>query len=582
MINSGLVKKQEKFDASLVSIVSALQFYANVSGNKEAFVFLDKGHETSVSFDELDRFCLGASEYIANKGLTGKRALILVRDGVDFVKSFMACLYSGVVAVPVNLPYASKSIDRFHSIIDNAKVDFVFSSRNFSEKLNFCEEPIEDNKAFDFVALDDINPVVLSYPIDPLTLNDIAFIQYTSGSTGDPKGVIITHQNIIENQRMIKEGFGNDNGIVGVNWLPLYHDMGLVGNVLQPIYLGITCVHMSPMEFVQKPIRWLKAISHYRGTTCGGPNFGFDLCCKKIKDEECEGLDLSSWRTAYCGSEPVRKKTLDEFSERFAPYGYDSKAFYPCYGMAETTLIVSGPPHGEGYRSISVNKQDLSSNLVTIDDSDNAYELVSCGKAVLDATVRIVDPNSLLALPEDHVGEIWVEGRAVSPGYIDNVSETREHFNQSPKGRQGDFYRTGDFGFIKQGELYVTGRLKDTLIIRGKNYYPHDVERVVNSVSGGLRQNFCIALTVEGENDEQLVLLQEVDRRSIGTIDLVAVETAITSAIIDEFGIFPSDILFLKPNSLPKTSSGKLRRVYAKELYISQAFNEKIIKGLSC
>lgn len=278
---------------------------------------------------------------------------------------------------------------------------------------------------------------------------------------------------------MIQSGFANDEHIVGVNWLPLFHDMGLVGNVLQPLYLGITCIHMSPLEFVQKPVRWLRAISDYRGTTSGGPTFGFAHCLARIKDEECVGLDLSSWRIAYCGAEPVRHEVLDAFAKRFSRYGFAPSSFYPCYGMAETTLIVTGPTAGAGLRVLELDRNSLQLGLAVAARPDAPGDLlVSNGRPINGSRVAIVDPETGARKQDMHIGEVWVASSSVAQGYFDNPSATRErfgaYFETEP---EVVFYRTGDLGFLKDEELYITGRLKDLIVIRGRNYYPQDIEQ---------------------------------------------------------------------------------------------------------
>lgn len=548
--------------AGFLCLVKVFKAHVLAHPDKAAFVFITRAQEETISFAELDRCASNIALALHANDLAGQNVLLVFTPGLEFIKAFLGCLYAKVIPVPVNTPTQASSMDRFEKIVQNAAIGRVLTTVGLYERFNVHEWDIPA-LLVDEVA--DVEPVF--HPGEALP-SDIAFIQYTSGSTGDPKGGVITHGNLISNLEMIKSGFGNDEHIVGVNWLPLFHDMGLVGNVLQPLWLGITCVHMSPLEFVQKPVRWLRAISDYKGTTSGGPTFGYAHCLARIKEEDCTGLDLSSWRLAYCGAEPVNAQVLDAFALRFAPFGFDASSFYPCYGMAETTLIVTGPTAGSGMRRLSVDRQALADGQVRPGTEGTPSDVyVSNGKALNGQRVVIVHPEGGGALTENQVGEVWIAGSSIAAGYLNNPQATAERFSCQPEGDSADFYRTGDLGFLRDAELYITGRLKDVIILRGRNYYPQDIERVAYGAVEGLREGCGVAFSNSADPEEQLIIVYEVEKSHINTLDKTSVKTRIRQAVIDHFGVSPHRIILIKPKGIPKTSSGKLRRSALAQLF---------------
>lgn len=392
--------------------------------------------------------------------------------------------------------------------------------------------------------------------------NTIAFLQYTSGSTGKPKGVVVTHDNIIYNQRMIQAGFSHSEKTIFVGWLPLFHDMGLIGNVLQPLYLGIPCILMPPEAFLLKPVRWLKAISRYQATTSGGPNFAYDLL-NQIPPEQLEGIDLSSWDIAYCGAEPLRAKTIQQFIEKFKPYGFRPEAFYPCYGMAETTLFVSGGQKTEQAIVQDIDADRLAQNqavLVTSSDRE-AQQVVSCGKTWLGQQIIIADPHTFTQCPDGQIGEIWISGNNVCKGYWNNPEATEKTFQAYLKNNPSQpFLRTGDLGYILEGELFVTGRLKDLIIIRGRNYYPQDLELTVEQSHPALRINAGAAFVVEQDNEDRLIIAHEVERTYLRNLNQKEVIDAVRLEISRQHNLQVHQVLLLRTGSIPKTSSGKIQR----------------------
>ncbi len=424
---------------------------------------------------------------------------------------------------------------------------------------------------------------------------------------------MVSHGNLIHNQKLIEEAFGHHEKTIVLGWLPLFHDMGLIGNVLQPLYLGVPCVLMSPMHFLQKPIRWLQAISRYKATTSGGPNFAYDLCLRKIKPEQLADLDLSSWEVAFNGAEPIRAETIQQFSTYFAESGFKPEAFYPCYGMAESTLFISGANQKRTPVIKEVREADLEENRVVLaePESTGVRKLVSCGQAFLGTTVKIVNPESKTECQPQEVGEIWVAGGSVARGYWNQSQLTEKTFKahtHNPK--TGVFLRTGDLGFMLDGELYVTGRLKDVIIIRGRNHYPTDIELTVESSHEALAPNRSAAFTVEVDGQEKLVVVAEVERRYHRILDqsstsknsspksehryrrnpehidpgfevstlktppnFQAIVANLRQAITKYHGLQAHAIVLLRIGSIPKTSSGKIRRYACRRDFLQGTLN---------
>ncbi len=415
----------------------------------------------------------------------------------------------------------------------------------------------------------------------------IAFLQYTSGSTGTPKGVIVTHKNLAANALTLQEGLGLSEKSVNVGWLPLFHDMGLIGNVLTALYVGFPCVLMLPGAFLQNPLRWLQAITEYRGTMVGGPNFGWDHCARVITDEEKAGLDLSSVTTAYNGSEPVRADTLKNFYEAFAPYGFRQEAFFPCYGLAEATLFVSGGPASRLPDVMEIDGSAMEQNVVKglSSETTQSNEIVGCGSAWLDTRIEIVNPETATVCGPGEIGEIWVTGQSVARGYWQRTQETEETFHAyTADTGEGPFLRTGDLGFRSRGELFITGRLKDLIIIRGRNIYPQDIERAVEKTIDFVKPNTCAAFSIEVDGDEALAVVIEADRalvRAVGrqnkgressggnidsgnggfaSVEAERLVSRIRQAVAEEFEIQLREVIFVMPGTFPRTTSGKVQR----------------------
>ena len=405
--------------------------------------------------------------------------------------------------------------------------------------------------------------------------NDIAFLQYTSGSTTTPRGVIVSHSNLFHNLAFIENGFRQSSESHAVIWLPPYHDMGLIGGILQPLYSGYPATLMPHMMFLQRPIRWLQAISHFHATTSGGPNFAYDLCIRKIKPEHREILDLSRWEVAFNGAEPVYQKTLDQFADYFAPCGFRSEAFLPCYGLAEATLMVAGGPKSRSPVIQNLMNSGLEKNKVIISPKrrEDIRTLVSCGQNVSEQNVRIVNVETLTPCPVDEVGEIWVSGPSVANGYWNNPLETEFTFGaRLSNSQEGPFLRTGDLGFMLKGELYITGRLKNLIISEGKNHYSHDIERTVEESHPAIRPAGCAVFSINNAGSENIIVIAEVEHKFV--VKAEEVIKAIRQAIATHHELHVYDIRLTNPGSIPKTSSGKIRHFLCKTIYIAETLKE--------
>jgi acyl-CoA synthetase (AMP-forming)/AMP-acid ligase II len=523
------------------NIAHLLRLRAEEHGDDIAFRYLvGEGEQPeTLTYEELH---LRASEVAA--GLMqhlhpGDRALMLYPSGLEFISAFFGCLYAGVLPAPAYPPRKNQNYSRLEGIVRDAGASAVLTLRSLSDQargLLTSNSYLKDTLWFhtdEMECQSGRNGAQVSFPL--ISNCDAAFIQYTSGSTGHPKGVVVTHDNIIANSSLICQRFGHTRDSSLVSWLPLFHDMGLLGSVVQPIYAGFPATLMNPAYFLQKPIRWLREISRYRATSSGGPNFAYDLCVDEIEMKELEGLDLSSWQRAFNGSEVVQRNTLERFAEKFSAFGFERAAFYPCYGMAETTLIVSGAAHEREPRVLSVDKASLTTGWAVPDEDETACRwLVSCGEAGQGHEVIVVDPVSLQQCEDNQVGEIWVNGPSVSPGYWNKPELNEAVFNAFTNTGKGPYLRTGDLGFLYDNELFATGRLKDTLIIRGRNYYPHDLELTASQAHPALVNNGAAAFLIEADGREVLVVVQEVERTSIRKLDYDATISDIKSAISRE------------------------------------------------
>jgi acyl-CoA synthetase (AMP-forming)/AMP-acid ligase II len=501
--------------------------------------------------------------------------------------AFFGCVLAGIVAVPMMLPRRQSARDASAGIVRDCAPRLALAPRALidggrGDLVGRIAAP-----GLEWLAVDDAEsdaggdegpgsavPGVAPAPSG----DDLALLQYTSGSTSAPKGVMVSHANLLANLAMIKTAFGNTGRSTHVSWAPLYHDMGLIINVLQSFYLGALCVLLAPVAFIQRPPIWLRAISDYRAEVAGGPNFGFDLCVARYRAEQMEGIDLSSWKLAFNGAEPVRAETIRRFSETFAPHGFAPATIYPAYGMAEATVLISAGRRGAGpvMRPLSRDGLQRHRALPPLDAGD-AQTVIGCGRALAGERIAIVDPTTRERLGADRVGEVWVAGPNVAGGYWRNAEAAAAVFRARIAGEENageadeGWLRTGDLGFIDAaGELFITGRIKEVVIIRGANHYPQDIEDTAQSCHPALRRNGGAAFTVtEGDDPEKLIVVQEVERTERHRIAADEIIGRIREAIVREHEIVPHQIALLRPGALPKTTSGKIQRGRARELWLA-------------
>ena len=457
-----------RYDFEPTSLVDVLRWRAIHQPNKRVFTFLTDGEtqEVAITYEELDCRARAIGALLQSFVSPGESVLLLYPPGLDYIAGFFGCLYSGVFAVPaspLDPMRLDRTLPRLLTILNDVQAEVVLTTSPILSLAEFLFDKAPDLGALQWMATDTVaSGVEYGWNEPRLRLDSLAFLQYTSGSTGTPKGVMISHGNLLHNSSLISHGFGITSNDVGMIWLPPYHDMGLVGGILQPIISGIPCILMSPLDFLQKPLRWLHAISRYQATVSGGPNFAYDLCVRKITPAQRDTLDLSSWITAFSGAEPVRAETMERFAAYFKPCGFQREAFYPCYGLAEGTLIVSG---GEKYTppvlcSVEADALERDEIVPATPGRENARTLVSCGKNLGGQRIAIVDPEALTLCPPNRVGEIWVSGPSVAQGYWNLPDDTEETFRAYLLDTgEGPFLRTGDMGFIKDDEIYFCGRL---------------------------------------------------------------------------------------------------------------------------
>ena len=573
--------------SSASSWIECIQSRVEHAVGREMFYFHGDSKDSvhALTIYELNRRASAIAAVLQQRGLTGERAILLYHPGIEYLIALVACFYSGVVAVPVFPPKVKHNLERIAAIMDNAGSGFLMTSSEIKTSL---AQEILDTPRFtkaQWLTSDTVNPQCADGWVMNIPHNDdLALLQYTSGSTGSPKGVMLTHDHLFSNSKTIKESMGLNKDSVGVIWLPPFHDMGLIGGLLQPLYSGFSVHLMSPAAFLQRPMRWLELISRFKGTVSAAPNFAFDLCVRRAKPDQLAQLDLSSWRVAANGAEPIRADTLHRFAKTFESCGFDAQAFFPCYGMAETTLYVTGAGVGRGMRTVTVSRSALSKRRWQLcAEGEDALTLVSSGFAPKTTSLRIVDPGTCQALDADQVGEIWVRSESVASGYWQQPALTHATFKarlldaaSTGPGEAEPWLRTGDLGVLHEGELFVTGRIKDMLIMGGRNHYPQDLEATALTASADMGVNAVMAFGIEDETSssigvgERLVMLVELDRKR-SSQPLAPVAAAIRQAVSLRHQVQVGELLFVGRGSLPYTSSGKPQRYLARERLLAGA-----------
>ena len=555
------------------TLLDLLRLRADLQPDFLSYRYLqDDGTEgDSLTYGELDRRARGIGAWLEAHGARGERVLLLYPAGLDYIAAFFGCLYAGAVAVPAYPPRLNRPVPRIQAIVADSQAKFALTTSAILHNIEQRFEQSPELQALSWLNTEQVAPGSEAEWRDPnIHADTLAFLQYTSGSTSQPKGVMLTHGNLMHNLKAIQRGFQIDGNDSGAFWLPSYHDMGLIGGILEPLYIRCVSTLMSPVSFLQKPFRWLEAISKYKVTTSGAPNFAYDLCVDKITPEQLETLDLSAWKLAFCGAEPIRPETLERFSRTFELVGFRSTSFYPCFGMAESSLIVSGGDGPAEPRTLTIDRKALERDaVVEVSREDaNALTMVNCGKSIVDQKIIIVNPSTLNQCGENEVGEIWVAGPSVARGYWGLAEETQRTFGAFiADTNEGPFMRSGDLGFLQNGELFITGRLKDLIIIHGSNHYPQDIELTVEASHSALQSSSGAAFSVNENGKEQLVIVQEVTRAG-RQADVNEVASAIRQAVAEKHDLQVFAIVLVKPMSIPKTSSGKIQRRATKTAFL--------------
>jgi 8-amino-7-oxononanoate synthase len=550
-------------------LIPVLRRHAAERPHKPVCVHLLDGQaeHARLTYALLDRRARAIAARLQDIGFAGQHVLLVYRPGLDFIAAFFGCLYAGCVAVPTYPPHRHRMLERFQAAAADAGARIALSNASGAAQFQTMMEAGENDQGptsaqLSWLATDEIPDALAERWEEPVIAPDtLAMLQYTSGSTSQPKAVMLSHGNLMANIRTIHQAFSIQPEDSGVFWLPMYHDMGLVGGVLVPVFSGATSVFISPATFLRSPITWLAAISKYRATISGGPNFAYELCIRTITDEQRATLDLSSWALAFVGAEPIEPGTLDRFATAFAPCGFKPGAFYPCYGLAEATLMVTGATRGGGGTVGAFRDTALTENRVepVPNNAPQARRLVACGSPIGGQRVVIVDPHSWAEAPPDRVGEIWVAGASVGQGYWHKPGQSRRFFDASLSDTgEGSFLRTGDMGFMREGQLYVTGRLDDLIIVRGLNRYPQDIEATARGSHPLLGSGYGAAFVADDHGSQRLVLVQEVARKR--EVDLASVLDAVRGAVLDEHGLALDAVVLVRSGAIPRTSSGKIQR----------------------
>jgi len=561
----------------MLDLISILNQRASQTPNQLAYIFLKnrENQEQNITYQQLSQNSKNIAIKLQSLIPKGSRALLLYPQGLEFINTFLGCLSAGIIAVPAYPPKRNQKMSRLAAIIKDAQPQIILTTSSMLESIKEKLTDIVDSSALQWLATDSLNndEEELSYIFPNISSDSLAFLQYTSGSTGTPKGVMISHGNIVHNSASIQKAFELTEKSVSVTWLPSFHDMGLIDGIIQPLYTGFLGVILPPESFLQRPIFWLQAITKYRATHSGGPNLGYELCVEKIAPEQQKNLDLSSWVSAYSGSEPIRRRTIENFITKFQSSGFQSQYFYPCYGMAEATLMITGGNIEDEPVYLNVQSELLENKIVLKADveRDNYQQMVGCGHTWLDTEVRIVDPETCTQCADNQVGEIWVSGSSIAQGYWHQPEKTTETFQAKLVDvGERNFLRTGDLGFIQNGELFITGRIKDVIIIWGRNHYPQDIEYSVQQSHKALSLDCGAAFTVEVNNQEKLVIVQEVERTYLRKLAVDEIVSAIRETVALNHGLQVYAILLIKPASIPKTSSGKIQRHACRQGFLKE------------
>jgi acyl-CoA synthetase (AMP-forming)/AMP-acid ligase II len=558
------------------NLVERLRHLARHQPDQRAYTFLQNAdaEQGTLTYRGLDEAARALAAELQGLAGVGDRAFLLYPPGLEFLKAFYGCLYAGVVAIPV--PVVKRSLPRLQAVARDARASLLLTDSRTSPQLRDVDSLLPEFQAMRWIHTDEPSGrSAEEWRQPPLGSDTLAYLQYTSGSTATPKGVMVTHGNLMRHCAHMEEAWGYTPDSVSATWVPHFHDYGLVDGIIQPLYMGIPCYTMAPTAFYMRPIRWLQAISRYRVTHTQGPDSSYEHCLRKVKPEELAGLDLRSWRTASDGGEPIRPDTVRGFVAALEPHGFRPEAFYPAYGLAEATLLVATKRHHQAPVIRRFDAEALEQNSaveVAPDRKQGVRTVVSCGPPIGSLKVVIADPHTRTERAPGTVGEIWVADSSLAVGYWENPEETERTFGaRLADSGEGPFMRTGDLGFLKDGELFVTGRLKDLIIIRGRNHYPQDIELTVEKSHPALRPGHGAAFGLELDGQELLVVVQAVERDHLRSIVADEVIGDIREAIAEAHELQVHAVVLTKPGSIPRTSSGKVRRAACRELFLQGA-----------
>lgn len=534
---------------------------------KCAYRYLDGKTTEALTYGQLATEIYRYAAVLQEHQLLNERVILIYPVGLEFMYAFYGCMFSGAIAIPASEPRRHKvdksDLNRLLSIVEDSRPKAILTTSSIRDAMQSQLQerlPTSSLLWLTETAFAEGDPADYRRPL--LKSDHLTFLQYTSGSTGTPKGVMVSHQNLMANEAMIAESYGNGPDTVIVSWLPLFHDMGLIFNMLHASYLGVPGIHMPPSAFIRQPILWLRALTEYGGTFSGGPNFAYDLCVQRVSDARKAELDLSRWSAALNGSEPVRKSTLEAFTKAFASCGFDPKAISPCYGLAEATVFASGYRNRSGFGLSHLEPQAFAEDrVVEVAASSPGVAIVGSGNTDGCGRIKIVHPHTLKSCASDEIGEVWIQGSHIAEGYWEKpaISEQTFRARLSDDEAAGTFLRTGDLGFMRGNELFFTGRLKEIIIIHGQNFYPQDIERTVEESHHALRQHCGAAFSVDVHGEEKLVVAFEVLRK-FRDINFEEVFTSIRQAIAEAHDLPTHSIVLIKPKTMPKTTSGKLQR----------------------
>jgi acyl-CoA synthetase (AMP-forming)/AMP-acid ligase II len=551
-----------------------------------AYTFLSYGKagSESLTYRELDQQARSIGSHLYTMGANGKPVLLFFPSGLEYISAYFGCLYAGAIAVPAYMPHSARDLPRIQAIISDVRAEIVLATTDECRKATRWFEKAPDLARLAWIATDNL----YSREVEPwqgatVTGDTLAFLQYTSGSTTMPRGVMVSHGNLMHNLAMIHRRWNVDEIAhpVGVSWLPMFHDMGLIMGILAPLYSGYPVYLMSPADFLQRPLRWLQAISDYRGTFSCAPNFAYELCVHRVSTEDLANLDLSCWQGAGNAAEPVRSDTLEHFTRFFSACGFPQTTFRPGYGLAEATLIVTCGTRGEPVYIKAIDKERLEEGYVEAasESGQQVKRIVGCGRPIDNQSVVIVDPGTLQRCENSQVGEIWVSGPSVAQGYWRRPEETAEVFQAYLATGEGPFLHTGDLGVFQDENLFITGRSKDLIILSGRNLYPQDIELTVEQAHPAIRAGCCVVFSYEREGEERLVILAEINHRYLSPAD-VSGETepaqlnmqeiirSVRKAVTEKHEVRAHEVVLLKIGGILKTSSGKLQRRACRQAFL--------------